>query len=476
MVLLAVSQVLVVFDTTVFTVGLPWIEVRSRLSFEGLTWLLSVYSVCFAALPVLAVALGEAFGQRRVLMGGLALSSLAAVAPAVTSDAQVLLTSRAVQGVAAAVITAGALALIDSTHPQGPGRDRALSVHFAVVACAPPAVLLPCTMLLDASMRGETVFWVQAVAGAVLLLLTPVALTESAPVPGARVRVGRAALGVVPLGFLAWFADWFGDRSVSPTTVMVVAVAGALVPSSLGLLGRGEGVPALLARLYRQRAAFGAYTVVALLASCLAGVLFVLTLALQMLGGLSPMQVGWVLLSAVAGVVLGWLVLPALAARMGLGAAVAGACGVAAVGFVLLSRESAFHFADVLLPLLLVAFGCGVLALPVGFARSGSGALPQGLNSSRQLGAGLGVSLFVGIVTVVQKQTSPARGSLQAYNAVVADGVRDCFELGVALSLTAAAVALLTLPRQSLRAAAPEPAASDGAPAGTAGSPGSSGR
>ncbi|MGW4564910.1 MFS transporter, partial [Streptomyces sp. NPDC004561] len=127
--LLAVAQVLVVFDTMIFTVGLPWIQVRSQLSFTGLTWLLTTYSVCFAALPVLAVALGEAFGQRRVLMGGLALSTLAAVAPAVTSDATILLSSRAVQGVAAAVITAGALALIDSTHPEGPGRDRALSVH-----------------------------------------------------------------------------------------------------------------------------------------------------------------------------------------------------------------------------------------------------------------------------------------------------------------------------------------------------------
>ncbi|MGW4568434.1 hypothetical protein ACWEN3_40825 [Streptomyces sp. NPDC004561] len=349
-------------------------------------------------------------------------------------------------------------------------------MHFAVVACAAPAVLLPCTMLLDAAVRGETVFWVQAAAGALLLVLTPVALAESAPLAGARSRVGRAALGVVPLGFLAWFADWLGDRNLSPTTIIVIAVAGALVPSSLGWFGRGERVPALFARLYRERAAFGAYTVVTLLASCLAGVVFALTLALQLLGGLSAMQVGWALLSAVAGVLLGWLVLPVVAARAGLAATVAGACGVAAVGFVLLSRESGFQTADVLLPLLLVAFGCGVLALPVGFARSGSGALPQGLNSSRQLGAGLGLSLFVGIVTAVNRQAAPGIGSAEAYNALVAGGIRDCFELGVALSLAAAAVALLTLPRRSVPGADPAPGVSGAAPAGTAASPGSSGR
>ncbi|MFI2204269.1 MFS transporter [Streptomyces sp. NPDC020192] len=477
-VLLAVAQILVVFDTAVFAVGLPLIQAHRHLSFSGLTWLLSVYSVCFAALPVLAGALGRAFGHRRVLMGGFALSSLAAAAPALSLSASVLLASRAVQGVAAAVITAGALALIDATHPAGRDRDRALNVHFAVVACATPAVLLPCTMLLDSVRTEDTVFWVQAVAGGVLLLLTPVALAETAPVPGARTRVAGAALAVVPLGFLAWFADRLGDKSVSVTTVMAIAVGAALVPSVLGWLGRGERVPALLARLYRERSAFGAYTVVALLAAGLAGAVLVLTIALQLLGGLSPMQVGWALLSAVAGVVLGCLVLPVLAARVGLAGTVAGACVVAAAGFVLLSLPGAsYRFADVLLPLLLIAFGCGVLALPAGFARSGSGALPQELNSSRQFGAGLGASLFVGVIAVAQQRTTgTSLPVLKAYKAIMAGGIRDCFALGTALCLTAALVALVALPRHGGRTTGPEPDLSGGAPAGTAGSPGSSAR
>ncbi|MGV4983603.1 MFS transporter [Streptomyces sp. NRAIS4] len=477
-VLLAVAQFLVVFDTTAFAVSLPLVARDWGLAVAGLTWLLSAYSVCFAALPVLAGALGRAFGQRRVLMGGLVLSSVAAAAPAVFSASWVLMASRAVQGIAAAAMTAGALALIDATHPAGPDRDRALNAHFAVVACATPAALLPCTLLLDASESEKTIFWVQAVAGVLLLLLVPLALAESAPRPGARRQVGGAALAVVPLGFLAWFADWLGDRSVSAATVIVIAVAGALVPSVLGWLGRAERVPELLARLDRERAAFGAYTVVALLAAGLSGVVLVLSFALQMLGGLSPLQVGWALLSAVAGVVLGCLVLPGLATRVGLGATVAGACALSAVGFALLGRPGAgYHFADVLLPLLLIAFGCGVLALPVGFARSGSGALPRGLNSSRQFGAGLGASLFAGIVTVAQQRagalTFPRR---TAYEAALSGAFRDCFELGTALCLTAAAIALLTLPRRGDRVSAADPGLSGGAPAGTAGSPGSSGR
>ncbi|WBO62410.1 MFS transporter [Streptomyces camelliae] len=477
-VLLAVAQILVVFDTAVFAVGLPLIQFDRHLSFSGLTWLLSVYSVCFAALPVLAGALGRALGHRRVLMGGFALSSLAAAAPALSTAAWVLLASRAVQGVAAAVITAGALALIDATHPAGRDRDRALNMHFAVVACATPAVLLPCTMLLDSVRTANTVFWVQAVAGLVLLVLTPVALAETEPVPGARSRVGGAALAVVPLGFLAWFADWLGGRSVSVTTVIVIAVGAALLPSALGWLGRGERVPALLSRLYRERVAFGAYTVVALLAAGLAGAMIVLMFALQLLGNLSPMQVGWALLPAVAGVVLGCAVLPVVAARAGLAGTVAGACVVAAGGFVLLGRPGAgYGFGAVQLPLLLIAFGCGVLALPAGFARGGSGALPQELNSSRQFGAGLGASMFVGVITVAERNTTTGTlAGLKEYKVVLAHEVRHCFDLGTALCLTAALIALLALPRRAVPAAGPEPRVSGGAPAGTAGSPGSSGR
>ncbi|MFC9930635.1 MFS transporter [Streptomyces sp. NPDC127190] len=474
-VLLGAAQVLVVFDTTVFTMGLPRIMYRSGLDFTGLVWLLTVYSVCFAALPVLATALGRAFGQRRVLMAGLALSSAAAVVPAVTADATLLLASRAVQGIAAAVITAGALALIDATHAEGPGRDRALNVHFAVVAGAGPAVLLPTLMLLDLTRPPETVFWVQAAAGLLLLLLTPFTLGESEPVPDAAGRVGRAALAVVPLGFLAWFTDWLGNHSTSATTVIAVAVAGALVPSALGWFGRREQMPELLARLGRERAAFGAYTVVVLLASGLAGFMFALTLALQEIGGLSPMQVGWTMLSTVAGLVLGCLVLPRLAGAAGIGPTVAGACGVAAAGFLLLTLEDSFGAGDVLLPLLLVGFGCGVLALPAAFARSGSGALPQGLNASRQLGAGLGVSLFDGIFTAAQ-QKMPSGGTVafKDYKRYFLGAVRDGFVLGVALALTAAVIALLTLSRRSLPEPAGDPGVSGGAPTGTAGSPGSS--
>ncbi|MFE2101310.1 MULTISPECIES: MFS transporter [unclassified Streptomyces] len=476
-VLLGAAQVLVVFDTTAFAIALPWISARSHLSVDGLTWLITVYSVCFAALPVLAVALGEAFGQRRVLMGGLVLSSAAAAASGVTQGAGVLLTSRAVQGVAAAAITAGAVALIESTHPEGRGRDRALSVHFVVVAAAGPAVVLPSTVLLETMESGAGVFWAQAVVGVLLLVLVPLALTESAPGPGARSRVGRAAAAVVPLGFLAWFAGWLVDHSVSPTTIIALAAAGALTPSSLSWLGRRGQEPSLLTRLYQERAALGAYTVVALLAACLTGAGLVLTIALQTVGGLSPESVGWALLPAVVGLVLGWLTLPLFAARAGLAATVAVACGVTAAGFVLLSREGAgYQVADVLPPLLLIAYGCGVLALPVSFARSGSGALPRGLNSSRQLGAGLGASLFSGVVTVVLIDLrSMTFHSAKEYNAALADRVPECFELGVALALTAAVVALLTLPWQGVRTTSPDPDASDGAPAGTAGSPGSSG-
>ncbi|WP_425264800.1 MFS transporter [Streptomyces incarnatus] len=119
--LLAVAQFLVVFDTTAFAVSLPLVARDRGLATAGLTWLLSAYSVCFAALPVLAGALGGAFGQRRVLTGGLALSSVAAAAPAVFTAGWVLMASRAVQGIAAAAMGGARPDRRDASGGPGPG-------------------------------------------------------------------------------------------------------------------------------------------------------------------------------------------------------------------------------------------------------------------------------------------------------------------------------------------------------------------
>ncbi|MFF4685667.1 hypothetical protein [Streptomyces sp. NPDC001307] len=102
---------------------------------------------------------------------------------------------------------------------------------------------------------------------------------------------------------------------------------------------------------------------------------------------------------------------------------------------------------------------------------------PGGLNASRQLGAGLGASLFIGIVTVAQQRLGGVTLSgMKDYRAFLSGAFRDCFELGTALCLTAAAIALPALPRRGDRTAAGDPGLTGGAPAGTAGSPGSSGR
>ncbi|MGW3206335.1 hypothetical protein [Streptomyces sp. NPDC001135] len=110
----------------------------------------------------------------------------------------------------------------------------------------------------------------------------------------------------------------------------------------------------------------------------------------------------------------------------------------------------------------------------MGFVRSGSRALPQGAIASRRLGAGLGPSPFVSIVTVAERGTTTvALSGIGQYRALLAGGARDCFAPAAAPCPTAAAVALLTLPRGADRTTAPAPGVSGGAPAGTAGSPGS---
>ncbi|TWV55436.1 hypothetical protein FRZ03_07855 [Streptomyces misionensis] len=84
------------------------------------------------------------------------------------------------------------------------------------------------------------------------------------------------------------------------------------------------------------------------------------------------------------------------------------------------------------------------------------------------------MSLFPGIVAAVQKERSATVTDMAAYRSVLAHGAHGCFQLGLALSLAAGVVALLTLTRiVPVPRPAPASGLSDGAPAGTPGSPGS---
>lgn len=115
------------FDVTAVVVALPAIAGELRLDIAGYAWVMDAYSLAFTASLLVAGALADRFGRRSALLWGNLIFALASLACASAWDGMSLNLARAVQGLGAAFVVTGGIALIASAYPQPAARTRAFS-------------------------------------------------------------------------------------------------------------------------------------------------------------------------------------------------------------------------------------------------------------------------------------------------------------------------------------------------------------
>src|SRR4030095_6323819 len=115
LVLLCAAFSMVILDSTIVYVALPSIQHALGFSAAGVQWVITVYLLTFAGLLLLGGRTADLVGRRTVFMVGAGLFPPAALGCALPPSAEVLLAARVVQGVAAALLTPAALALLITT-------------------------------------------------------------------------------------------------------------------------------------------------------------------------------------------------------------------------------------------------------------------------------------------------------------------------------------------------------------------------
>src|SRR4051812_41298369 len=123
---LCLSLLAIVIDNTIVNVALPTLVRDLDASVSKLQWVVDAYTLVFAALLLLAGALGDRYGRRRTLLAGLAVFAVASLGAAYAGDVQWLIASRAVMGAGAALIMPATLSLLVSIFSDE--RERALAV------------------------------------------------------------------------------------------------------------------------------------------------------------------------------------------------------------------------------------------------------------------------------------------------------------------------------------------------------------
>src|ERR1700759_3859614 len=118
-------------DVTIVNTALNSIGWSLGGAVAGLQWVVSAYTIAFAAFILTAGALGDRIGAKRVFMAGFAIFTAASVACGLAPDAQTLIAARAVQGLGAAILVPNSLALLSHAYSDDRSRGRAVGIWAA---------------------------------------------------------------------------------------------------------------------------------------------------------------------------------------------------------------------------------------------------------------------------------------------------------------------------------------------------------
>ena len=134
LIVLAMAQFMVVLDFTIVNVALPSIQAGLHIGTSTLQWLVSGYAVSFGGFLLLGGRLADLFGQARMFRIGLVVFVVASVAGGLAVEPVLLIASRVVQGIGAAIVAPAGLSMLVTCWQGERARSHALGVYGAVVS------------------------------------------------------------------------------------------------------------------------------------------------------------------------------------------------------------------------------------------------------------------------------------------------------------------------------------------------------
>jgi EmrB/QacA subfamily drug resistance transporter len=433
LVVIATAQLMVVLDAAIVNVALPHIQHALGFTGNGLEWVVTAYAVTFGGLLLLGGRSGDLLGRKRVFISGLLLFSAASLFGGFANSEAWLLASRAVQGVGGAMIAPTALALITTTFPQGPQRNRAFGV-YAAMSGGGAAVGLVAGGLLTTYLSWRWVLFVNVPIGIVTALLARYVINESErrtgrfDLPGAITVTGGVAALVYGLSNASTGQN--GVSHWSDPKVIISLVAAVVLLAAFGFIEARSKHALLPLRLLENRSRTGAYLVMLGLATAMFGIFFFLTIFVQEALGFSALRSGFAFLPFAVMIVVMSGIVSRLVARIGPRPLMITGAAVAAGGMYWFSHISIHttYVGGLLGPMLVTSAGMGMLFVPISLVAltrveaQDSGVASSLLNTGQQVGGAIGLAAL-GTVTWTVVSNSVKHQAAQAAAAAARAGV-----------------------------------------------------
>jgi EmrB/QacA subfamily drug resistance transporter len=400
--LLGTAFFMVILDGTIVYVALPAIADDLGFSASGLQWVMSAYLLCFGGLLLLGGRTADLLGRRRVFMVGVGFFVSSSLLCGLAWLPAVLIGSRVVQGVSAAIMAPTALSLLMSVFPEGPERNKALGIWGGIGGIGGTAGLLIGGPVTEALGWGW-IFFINIPVGLAVLAYTPRLLPESVdPACPRRFDIAGAATVTGALVLLIYGISGAPEAGwTAPQTLAALAAAASLLVLFVPIEARSSG-PLVPLRIFRSRALVGGNLVLLTAGMSVDGMLLIVTLYAQDVLGYSTVQFG--LMTAVMTVmsVVGAYSTQAVVTRTGFRRVGATGMGLIAVACLLLTQVSVqgSYWRDIFLGLLIFGAGLGAafvasqIAALAGVAEEESGLAAGLVDSSFNIGGALGIAVL----------------------------------------------------------------------------------
>jgi DHA2 family methylenomycin A resistance protein-like MFS transporter len=285
---MCVGMFLVQLDVTVVNVALPQIATDLHTGLAGQQWVVDGYAVVLASLLLAGGTIGDRFGHKRVVLSGLSLFGVASLMCGAAPGVGVLIGGRALQGLGAALLLPGTLAVVTRAFPDKAEQARAVGIWAGVSALALPAgPLLGGALVSGLGWRAVFLINIPIIA---IAFPAAVRLVRETVEKGARsLDVPGMALATLTLGATVYAVITDSGAWIT-AGVAVVALAGFLIREHYA------PDPLLPLSLLRSPAFAGSNLVAAAMNLVGIGTIFVLTLYLQTVQHHSAFAAGTMLL------------------------------------------------------------------------------------------------------------------------------------------------------------------------------------
>jgi EmrB/QacA subfamily drug resistance transporter len=455
-------------DNNIVNVAIPTIQHSLHLSVSGLEWVVSSYLLTVAGLLLAGGRLADVYGRRRIFLGGLALFTVSSLAAGLAGSGEVLIASRAIQGIGAALLMPTTLAVIMAAFTNVRERNTAIGIWAAIGALA--LALGPALGgLISQHLHWGWIFLINVPVGVITFVVALRYITESRDTSAVR-RLDLPGLVTSAVSLFALTYALIQGEASGWTNPLILGAFGlaAVTAAAFMTIESRVASPMVDLSMFRRREFSGGSGTMMIWSFGILGIYFFTSLYLQQTLGFSPVKAGLAFVPMALCVAVFAAIAPRVEARAGAHRTVAAGMAFMVVGLILFARLGlSTTYAQLLPGFMLFGAGAGLMNVPLTNAvmqavpQARAGVASALLNASREVAGLLGVTVIGAVLS--SRQGAALRSGADPVHAFV-DGYHLGLWVTIALLAAGVAVSYLTLRPRTAAQAGPGTA-----PAGSAG-------